>query len=513
MTITVEHLSKSFPGTRALDDVGLRILAGEVHALAGANGSGKSTLVKVLTGVYQPDGGWIELGDQRFSSISSPSAAARLGVRVVHQEAPLIDTLSVAECVALFRGYPVGTGGRVLWKSLHREVTALFATLEVSIDPAALAGTLNPAERALVSLAIALDGIEAGGSRVLVLDEATASLPESDATAFLRRIRALAQTGLAVLLVTHRISEIPEIADTVTVLANGKVVHHGRAAEVDEDFIIAKMVGGVPGSGHVGAEATRTSLTSLWAASERTGNARIRGPRPVIDVVNLRAKGILDISFRAQPGEIIGFTGLSNSGVAELPYVLAGAQDRTGGAITLNARPYPAKMTPRLAMATGLALVPADRLRQGGVRNLSIRDNVVLPDAAHYWRHTERERAVLGAAIDEFDIQPQNPAALFERLSGGNQQKVVLSKWLLVQPSVLVLDDPTSGVDPRSRRLVFDAVRSAADEGITVILLSSEHEQLVAMCSRVYVLRAGTVAAQLTGSELTREALARWSFV
>jgi ribose transport system ATP-binding protein len=157
--------------------------------------------------------------------------------------------------------------------------------------------------------------------------------------------------------------------------------------------------------------------------------------------------------------------------------------------------------------------VPADRLRQGGVRNLSIRDNIVLPDAAHYWRHRERERAVLRAAIDEFDIQPPNPAALFERLSGGNQQKVVLSKWLLVQPSVLVLDDPTSGVDPRSRRLVFDAVRSATAQGITVILLSSEHEQLIAMCSRVYVLRAGSVAAQLAGSELTREALALWSFV
>jgi ribose transport system ATP-binding protein len=400
----------------------------------------------------------------------------------------------------------------VRWKEVSRSVADLFDRLEIPVDPTVLAGKLSPAERALVALAIAFSGIESAGSNVLILDEATASLPETDAGHFLERVRVLARAGMAVLMVTHRISEIPLVADTVTVLANGRVVHRGASADVDEEFIIAKMVGRAAAAGEEGAAAPRTSIEKLWEASGRPP-IEMGAQRIVLEVEHLSGDGLRDVSFEVRAGEIIGITGLSSSGVTQLPYVLAGSLDRESGTIRVNGRELPKQMTPRLAMHAGVALVPADRLRQGGVRSLSVRDNIVLPDADRYWRNGARERAVIGAAIDELDIQPTMPSALFERLSGGNQQKVVLSKWLLVQPAVLVLDDPTSGVDPRSRRLVFDAVRAAARSGLAVILLSSEHEQLVATCSRVLVLRSGTIAAQLGGAELTREALARWSYV
>jgi ribose transport system ATP-binding protein len=512
MTIAVEHLSKSFPGTLALDDVDLRIENGEIHALAGANGSGKSTLVKVLTGVYQPDSGWITVDGIRLAGVHSPTEATRLGVRVVHQEAPLVDTLSVAECVALFRGYPSGVLGHVRWNELKRSVAELFKRLDIPVDPDALAGTLSPAERALVALAIALAGIEEKG-HVLVLDEATASLPERDAAQFLGRVRTLAKTGIAVLMVTHRVSEIPSVADTLTVLANGIVVHQGVASEVDEDFIIARMVGQSTSSLDEQTDAPpRTSLEKLWQASGR-GPLEAPGGTSILEVEHLSAEALADVSFTVGPGEIVGITGLSSSGVAQLPYLLAGSLDRTAGTIRVGGWAYPPEMSPALAIRSGVALVPSDRLRQGGVRTLSVRDNLILPDTRRYWRQGRRERAVVTAATDEFDVQPREPTILFEQLSGGNQQKVVLSKWLLTQPRLLILDDPTSGVDPRSRRLVFDAVRAAAASGIGVVLLSSEHEQLIAMCARVLVIRAGVVATELRGTDLTPEALARWSYV
>ncbi len=512
MPVAVEHLSKSFPGTQALDDVELTVQAGEIHALAGANGSGKSTLVKVLTGVYQPDDGWIVVDGRRLRAIHSPSEATHLGIRVVHQEAPLVDTLTVEECVALFRGYPVGAMGRVHWRALRATVGSLFQHLGVEIDPAALAGTLSPAQRALVSLAIALDDIESAGSKVLVLDEATASLPETDAELFLQRVRVLARSGMAVLMVTHRISEIPHVADVVTVLANGRVVHHGPSAEVDEDLIIAKMIGQATTRETDQAEQA-ASIQRLWTASGRAA-LEIGDRRIVLEVEHLAGGGsVRDVSFNVRAGEILGITGLSSSGVVELPYVLAGSLDRTSGAVRVNGRPYPEVMSPHRAMQAGVALVPADRLRQGGVRTLSVRENLVLPDAARYWRRGPREREVISAAIDELDIQPPYPGSLFERLSGGNQQKVVLAKWLLLQPSVTVLDEPTSGVDPRSRRLVFEAVRAAASRGMAVILLTNEHEQLIEICTRVLVMRGGVIAAELAHDAMTREALARWSYL
>ena len=401
-----------------------------------------------------------------FPGIPSPGEAARLGIRVVHQEAPLVDTMSVTECVALFRGYPTGAMRHVRWRELERRVVALFGRLGIDLDPRTLAGRLTPAERALVHLAIALDDIERG-NRLLILDEATASLPDEEARSFLARVKALAATGLAVLMVTHRIREIPAFADEVTVLANGRVVHRGPAASVDEEFIISKMVGGAQAATSDEAAASTARIDALWAASGRAAEMPVQGS-VALEVADLRGGTVHEATFTLGSGEVLGITGLASSGVVDLPYLLSGALRREAGSIRIRGQVLPVTADPSEAIRAGIVLVPSDRLRQGGVRSLSMRDNIILPDARRYWRRGRLERAVIDAAIAEFDIQPPRQATLFERLSGGNQQKVVLSKWLLLQPSVLILDDPTSGVDPASRRLVFDAVQAAAQRGIGV---------------------------------------------
>jgi ribose transport system ATP-binding protein len=513
MAVACSHLSKRFPGTLALDDVSVRLADGEVHALLGANGSGKSTLARTLTGVYQPDGGEIEVGGERFAEISSPVLARKLGIAVVHQEAPLVDSLSVAECVALFRGYPSG-GGLIRWRRLRKEVRASFDRLGIEVDPGRPAGELSPAERALVALAIALDGVESDLS-LLVLDEATASLPQGEAQRFLEQAASIAAAGVPVLLVTHRLDEVDEFAQGVTILRDGRVVHDGRVADLPQEEAIRLIVGAgseelteeTAGSGETG------QVRRLWEVAGRDAAPRPDAAAgPALEIKDLRGETIDGLSATIAPGEVVGFSGLADSGLAELPGLLAGALDRKGGEIVVGGVGLPRRHSPRAALAAGMALLPADRLRSGGVGTLSIAENTVLPEIPRYWGKPGREKAVVDAVIDAFDVRPRNRDALFGGLSGGNQQKVLLGKWLLSRPRVLVLDDPTSGVDPGARRTIFEMLRDATREGISILFFSTEPEQLANFCDRVLVLRDGAIGAELAHDELSHDAVAQSAF-
>lgn len=511
--VVLDDISKAFPGIQALKGVDLTVKRGQVHALLGENGSGKSTLVKVIAGVYEPDEGSITIAGQRRSSLHSPAAAHDLGVRAVHQEAPLVDTLRVTECVALFHGYPIGGLGRVRWSRLVRRTFQLFEELGISIDPRAMASSLSPAERALVSLAIALGGV-GGQTELLVLDEATAALPQRDADVFLERVASLAGQGLPVLMVTHRLGELG-IADEVTVLRDGAVVHSGPADDASEEFLVEKMVGESDlargRAAPVGADAG--SVVRLWASSRRGAAAGAVGDEPsALEVAHLGTNLLRDVSLEVVRGEIVGVAGLRDSGIGELPLVLAGALERSQGEIRVNGTVLPRRLTPRRARDAGIALVPADRLHQGGVASLSVADNIVLPEAQRYWHNARFERGVVQAVLDELDVRPPNGAALFGQLSGGNQQKALFGKWLLLRPSVLVLDDPTYGVDPGARRKIFEIIHGAAAEGVGILLFSTEPEQLVATCSRVLVLREGLIAGELAGTDLDLETLTRWAW-
>jgi len=504
-------LSKAFAGVRALDSVDIQIGHGDIHALLGANGSGKSTLVKVLTGVYQPDRGTISVGSRSLPAIVSPHQAGQLGIAVVHQEAPLIDTMTIAECIALFRGYPA-RGGRVLWGRLHAETVEMLARFGVRVDPRMLAGKLSPAERALVALVIALDQVKTG-LELLILDEVTASLQEDQARSFLERVSAIAAAGTPVLMVTHRLAELHGRATQVTVLRDGRVVHAAPAGAADDHALIGLMIGRkvTPQSG-MAAPAATGSVRRLWGEATTTDGTAPALGEVVLDVAHLASRFMTDVTFSVRRGEIVGVAGLVENGIAELPQILGGLQPRRAGSVTIAGHALAVRSSPREAIDAGLALLPVDRLRSGGVATLPVTDNALLPQLGRYWHAGRRERDVLARLIEGLDVRPPVPGTLFGRLSGGNQQKVLLGKWLLLRPSVLVLEDPTSGVDPNARAKIFEVLRDAAREGVGILFLSTEPEQLADMCGRVLILRDGVVATELSGGELDQEAISRWCY-
>jgi ribose transport system ATP-binding protein len=516
MGVSATGLIKDFTGVRALDDVRISLGDGEIHALLGANGSGKSTLAKVLTGVYQPDHGTIVVGKTQVSAIASPHHANQLGIAVVHQEAPLIDTMTVAEGVALFRGYPM-RAGRVHWKKLYHDTEAMLRAYDVHVDPRQLAGKLSPAERALVAMVIALDQVKAG-LELLILDEVTASLPEKQAATFLDRVSAIARAGTPVLMVTHRLAELQGRANRVTVLRAGKVVHTGAADALDHKALVDLMVGPDEARGaarSTDSESASGAVARLWqAAGVQPANdtAPARLGEVVLEASHLAGQFMRDVSFTLRRGEIVGVAGLIESGVGELPQILGGITARKGGELRVAGHAMPRRMTPRQAIDAGLVLLPVDRLRSGGIASLDLTENALLPALDRFWHERKREKSILDRVIQEFDVRPRRSEALFGKLSGGNQQKVLLGKWLLLRPPVLVLEDPTSGVDPNARAIMFRVMRDAAREGVSILFFSTEPEQLSAMCSRILILRDGVVATELTGSDLDEDIVSHWSY-
>jgi ribose transport system ATP-binding protein len=519
MSVSASRVSKAFAGVKALDGVGITLENGEIHALLGANGSGKSTLAKVLTGVYQPEFGDIVIGQRSVASIASPHQAAQLGIAVVHQEAPLIDTMTVAEGVALFRGYPT-RAGKVTWRRLHEETASMLRSFDVPVDPHQLAGTLSPAERALVAMVIALDQVKMG-LELLILDEVTASLPENQAATFLDRVAAIARAGTAILMVTHRLAELQGRADRVTVLRDGRVVHAGRAGEVDHRTLIGLMVGDKMQPHLPSTTSGVGSVARLWAATGRP-DARhvvpagrslgVDAAEVVLQARNLAGHFMKDVSFDVRRGEIVGVAGLIESGVSELPKILGGMASRVSGALTVKGKALPISASPRDLIEAGVMLLPVDRLRSGGIASLSLTENALLPALSRYWHAARREERVMKQLIKELDVRPPRSTALFGQLSGGNQQKLLLAKWLLLRPAVLVLEDPTSGVDPNAREKMFAILRDAAQEGVSILFFSTEPEQLADMCSRILILRDGIVVKELADADLDQDVISRWSY-
>jgi ribose transport system ATP-binding protein len=509
MAIAVDGVTKSFAGIRVLDDVAVCVADGEIHALLGANGSGKSTFAKILSGVYQPDCASITIKGDAIPAILSPQHAVELGIAIVHQEAPLIDNASVAECIALYRGYPTRSG-LVQWRRLYREIDAMFERSGVHIDPRMLAGRLTPAERALVSLVIALDRAPSELS-LLILDEVTASLPRDEAEPYLEKIAALAQSGVSVMMVTHRLAEVRSKASRMTVLRDGKVAYVGSPAETDDDAIIAMMVG-VPEGERVAAAPSTSVLGGFWSDFGVRADATRKLGEPLMEVEGLAGEQLVDVTFTLRVGEILGLAGLKEAGIGELPLILGGARPRRAGRISVANRELAGNGGPAASMTAGIVLLPGDRAHDGGVRTLSLSENIMLPAFDRYWGRTERERSVVDRLIADFDVRPPRPRALFGTLSGGNQQKALLAKWLHLRPAVLVLDDPTSGVDPGARQTIFELLRDAASEGLGILFFSTEPEQLASMCSRVLILRDGVIAGSLTGPELSHQAISRWCY-
>jgi ribose transport system ATP-binding protein len=528
LSAQLRDIHKSYGPREVLHGVSVDIYPGEVHALLGANGSGKSTLVKILTGNEPPNAGTIVVPTGGQRTLRSPSDARAHGIRVVHQDTPFIDVMSVAENIALKLGYQA-RGGTISWRAVNAFARECLASLNVDIDPSRMAATLTASERGLIAVAIALaDDAEpessgatgnvadaghqhpkadAGGentdkgsgdpaSLVLILDEATASISADEAQPLLTRVKALADTGVGVLMVTHRVREVVTFADRVSVLHDGNLVYTGAERLTEDDLV--RLIINRPDS----------EPRAVSARASHSSHAE----NPVLTVDGLSSGLLTDASFSVGKGEMLGVVGGPASGVERIATALAGLEPDAKGTVTMSGKSSAVPHSPHEAFGLGIALVPRDRLRQGAVGILSVYENAVLPSAGGWRFKTPARKKMVDDLIARLDVQPPDPNALVGGLSGGNQQKLIVGKWMARHPRVLILDDPTVGIDPGARAILFRAVRDACEqEDLAVLLLSSEPEQLSEHCDRVIAVHGGTVAETLVDEDLNEMRITRWA--
>ncbi|MBT9282755.1 MAG: sugar ABC transporter ATP-binding protein [Hydrogenibacillus schlegelii] len=484
--VEMEGISKSFHGVEVLRDVGFTLYAGEVHALLGENGAGKSTLMKILSGIYRKDRGVIRIRGA-IQEIDSPRRAAELGIAVIHQELDLVPTLTVAENIFLGREprrrRRVGLDrGRML-----REAREMLELLGMDLDPALPVERLSMAEQQMVEIARAL----LRKSEILILDEPTAALTEREIDHLFRVLRRLKQSGTGMVYISHRMEEIFRLSDRITVLRDGRVVATMRTEEATFEALIRQMVG-------------RPLEMRYPKKSVAPGPERL-----VVEHLSVPGK-LHDISFAVRRGEILGVAGLVGAGRSELARALFGLEPVRGGTIRLDGRPIVLRH-PRDAIRAGIAFVPEDRKRQGLVLDRSVQDNVLLPTLSRLsrwgWLARGRERAEAETMIARLSIRPPDPARAVRTLSGGNQQKVVVGKWLFQTPKVLMLDEPTRGVDVGAKREMYEIMHALAREGVAMLMISSDLPELLGMSDRILVLHEGRVSGRFTRSEATQEAV------
>ena len=483
--LSIRGLSVSFGSHRALDSLDLDVSPSRITALLGANGSGKSTTVKALTGINPIEkGASIRLNGQGVETATlDPVESVRRGIRVVHQEAPLIPTLTVAEAMAMTFGFPTA-GGFIRWTVLRRTAAERLAEFGVDVSPDRLCGTLSAAERALVSLAIALGDISVDKA-VLILDEATASLSTADAERFLAKVRHASDRGLAVLMVTHRLSEVRAYADSILVLRDGRAAASFVREDFDEVAVVHAMVGS--------ATAAPTPATS--AAPATSGD---------LVVTHLSGGSVRSANFSARSGEILGIAGRAGGGASELLRLIGGIDRAERGGLELGGSATRFR-SPRDAVRAGIYYISADRLAEGGVGSMTVAENLTLPVTERFGLGRARMAREVARMMMTLDVRPPDSSVPFGSLSGGNQQKVLLGRWLLLHPRVLLLDDPTVGVDPNTREIMFRTLQVLAGSGTTILLRSSEPEQLARLCERVLVLRDGEIVETIEDDHVTTE--------
>lgn len=482
--LSMSGITKSFPGVRALDGVDLDVQEGEVHCLLGQNGAGKSTLIKVLAGAHQPDTGTIRWRGEPVT-LRSPIAAMRLGIATIYQELDLVEHLSVAENVHL--GHEPTTAGFVVRGRAARASTALLLKRlgHPEIDPARLVAELSAAQRQIVSMARALSH----DVRLIVMDEPSAALDPDEVDNLFRIVGDLTADGVAVVYISHRLEEIRRIGDRVTVLKDGRAVAGGLPAKSTPTREVVALM--------TGRSVEYVFPERPEAAPDRT---------PVLDVRGLARDGEFEaLDLVVRPGEIVGLAGLVGSGRSEILETIYGARKPTSGHVTVDGRALrPGSV--RAAVRAGLGLAPEERKAQGLLMLESVTRNVSVSSMSRFaragWLDRGAEQRAARAATRELSLRPDNPSVPVRTLSGGNQQKAVLARWLLRGCKVLLLDEPTRGVDVGARAELYAVIRRLADEGLAVLLVSSEVPEVLGLADRVLVLREGRVVHTASAREL-----------
>jgi ribose transport system ATP-binding protein len=481
------NISKQFPGTLALDNAQLELLPGEIHAVMGENGAGKSTLMKILSGVYTADSGEIHF-DGRFVSPSDPREALMLGIGIVHQELSVIPTLTVAENI--FPGHlPTNFLGMVNYKQLFEKSRQVLEKMHVHVDPRALVETLSIANQQLVEITKALSS----KCKVLILDEPTSALTDSEADRLLGLLRRLADEGVSILYISHKLKEIFAISDRVTVLRDGRYIGTETVSEVTPDQVIRMMVG-------------RELGTMYPPKSKQTGSA-------ILEVRNLRLpQADSGNSFQLFQGEVLGFAGLIGSGRSELARALFGADPKAEGEIVLNGQSVDIK-SPRHAIELGMGYLPEDRKAAGLFLDMSIKLNVeaaVIDEVSSGgFVAPPKERALAEQYVRRLNISTPSVEQEVRRLSGGNQQKALVAKWLSIKPEILIVDEPTRGIDVGAKKEIHFLLRALAESGVGVIMISSELPEVLGMSDRILVMHEGAIAAEYSAADATEEKIIR----
>jgi ABC-type sugar transport system ATPase subunit len=487
--LSLQGVSKTFQGTKALSSVALEILPGEVHAVVGANGSGKSTLIKILSGFHRPDAGAEALFNGAEFELGSREGHASEHMRFVHQDLGLILELSAMDNLALTAGFRTSLGGRINWREQKRDTEAMLARLGVSLDVHKPLSAATPVQRTIVAIAAALIGWESGRG-LLVLDEPTAVLPHTEVDHLLKIVREVQRLGASVLYVSHRLDEIFEIADRVTVLRDGRLAGTYPVGELNQQSMAELMVGDRVNAGF------------------RLDRPSAAGADPVLSVHGISGTTLDGFSCEVRKGEILGVAGLAGSGAEEISYLLSGVRPTTAGEVmTAGGQWEPASQLRALA----IPLVPADRAGEGVIVNFSVAENLTLSVLDRLQRSGRLvhalERELVADWITRLEVKTAGAGSPVTSLSGGNQQKVVIGRCLAKNPEVLILAEPTAGVDVGTRQAIYTLVGALADEGLAVIVTSTDTTDLIALCSRVIVLANGRIAGQLEGADINEHLL------
>jgi ribose transport system ATP-binding protein len=496
-----KHLSKTFGATRALKDLTLVVDPAEIHGLVGQNGSGKSTLIKVLAGYYEPDpGSELQIDGNPVRLPLKPGEYRQFGIDFVHQDLALIPSLTVLENLRA-QDLCLNGGWYISWKDEIKAARSLMQQFDLDLDPLARVEDVAVGTRALLAIVRATDAMQrkrgAGQGGVLILDEPTAFLSGTDVKRLFALIRQIKERGASVIFVSHDIDEVLEITDRVTVIRDGALIATLPTVEANKGMLIEKIVGR--------PLLEKDTMTMLPESPDNLP--------PKIVVKDLSGNYVRAVSFEIRENEILGITGLHGSGFNDVPSLLFGALPAFTGLLTIDGRTFQLTgMTPWKALEAQVALIPVDRRGAGLVEDLTIVENVSLPVLKQFnpWcLEHQRLKANAATLLRDFDVRPSNGENPVANLSGGNQQKVLLAKWLQTHPRLVLLDEPTQGVDIGAREQIYKILQSQAERGTTILCASSDYEELAILCNRVLIFSSGRIVAELQGTQLTKENIAQ----
>jgi ABC-type sugar transport system ATPase subunit len=481
--IEMVGIGKQFPGVLALENVDLTLAPGKVHALMGENGAGKSTLIKILAGVYPKDAGTIRIGGREVE-LHSPRDALKQGIKVVFQEIALISEFTVAENIFL-ESYPVNGAGSIRWNTIRKGAAALFDRIGFNVDPAAKVGSLPVSKQQMVEIARAL----AQEARIVVMDEPTSSLTPAEVKLLFDVIRRLTSIGIAVLYVSHKLDEIFEIADTVTVLRDGRHISTKPISQHTNDTLIQDMIG--------------RRIENLFPRSRGTARDEV-----VLKVEDLSTDKLSGVSFEAKAGEVVGFFGLMGAGRTEVAKAVVGFDPIRTGRISVGGSALTPHNT-RVGKALGIGLLTEDRKGEGLMLELPVLQNTSLASLESFAKHgfvdEGRERSAVQTFVDRFRVKTPTLNRQIKYLSGGNQQKVLLARWLMRGLKVIVVDEPTRGIDVGAKSEIFALIDRLAADGLAVIMMTSEMPELLGLSDRIAVMAGGKITAMMPRSEATQE--------